>query len=53
MRTAASIAVAAFIFAVGSASACEWSKTAEQTTQAPDKTKVASTSGPQSAPVKK
>jgi hypothetical protein len=53
MKTVATMAVVAFVFAVGSASACEWNKTAKQSAQMPDKTKVASISGPQSTPVKK
>jgi hypothetical protein len=52
MKTLAALAAAAFIVSVGSASACEWNKTA-QSVKAPDETKVASVSGPQSAPVKK
>lgn len=52
METVATLAAAAFVFAVGSASACGWDKTAQQSTQTTD-SKVASVSGPQSAPVKK
>ena len=53
MKTLAALAAAAFVLSVGGASACEWNKTAAQSTQAPDNTKVASIAGPQSAPVKK
>lgn len=53
MKPLAALAAAAFVLSVGSASACEWNKTASQSTQAPDDSKVASVSGPQSAPVKK
>ncbi len=53
MKTLATLAVATFVFAVGSASACEWNKTAKQSTQTTESTKVASVAGPQSTPVKK
>ena len=53
MKTLAAVAAAAFVLAVGSASACEWNKTAKQSVKTPDTTKVASVAGPQSAPVKK
>lgn len=53
MKTIATLAAAAFIFAVGSASACEWNKTARQSVKSPDNTKVASVTGPQSTTVKK
>ena len=53
MKTLATLAAAAFVLSVGSASACEWNKTAKQSVMKPDNTKVASISGPQSAPVKK
>ncbi len=58
MKTIATLAAAAFVFAVGSASACEWNKTAEQSVQSPDNSKMASVTGPQTTgsqttPVKK
>lgn len=52
MKLAAALAAVAFIVSAGSASACEWNKTA-QSVKAPDETKVASIAAPQSAPVKK
>ncbi|HKK29317.1 MAG TPA: hypothetical protein VKA18_02840 [Alphaproteobacteria bacterium] len=51
MKTIATLAAAAFVFAAGSAAACEWSK-GKQSVKAPETTTVATASGEQSTPVK-
>ena len=51
MKTIATLAAAAFVFAAGSAAACEWSK-GKQSVKAPETTTVATASVEQSTPVK-